>query len=76
MATWSGWGISRLCGPSDTGADGDAGWFAIGLAIASFVILGLGVIDDRHGLPAHHRKLAGRMVGAVIAGALGLRVDA
>ena len=50
LATWSGWGISRLCGPSDTGADGDAGWFAIGLAIASFVILGLGVIDDRHGL--------------------------
>ncbi len=48
LATWSGWGISRLCGPSDTGSDGDAGWFAIGLAIASFVNLGLGVIDDRY----------------------------
>ncbi len=75
LATWSGWGISRLCGPSDTGADGDAGWFAIGLAIASFVVLGLGVIDDRHGLCAR-QKLAGQVVAAMILVGLGLRIDA
>jgi len=75
LATWSGWGISRLCGPADTGADGDAGWFAIGLAIASFVVLGLGVIDDKYGLPAR-RKLAGQVVAAVILVGLGLRIDA
>ena len=75
LATWSGWGISRLCGPSDTGSDGDAGWFAIGLAIASFVILGLGVIDDRYGLRAR-QKLAGQVVAAVILVGFGLRIDA
>src|SRR5208337_1013904 len=52
LATWSGWGISRLVGAWDTGADGDAGWFAIALAIASFVILGLRLIAVRYGLGA------------------------
>jgi UDP-GlcNAc:undecaprenyl-phosphate/decaprenyl-phosphate GlcNAc-1-phosphate transferase len=75
LATWSGWGISRLCSPADTGADGDAGWFAIGLAIASFVVLGLGVIDDRHGLRAL-QKLVGQVVAAVILVCFGLRIDA
>ncbi len=75
LATWSGWGISRLVGAWDTGADGDAGWFAIALAIASFVILGLGVIDDRYGLRAR-RKLAGQVVAAMILVGLGLRIDA
>ena len=75
LAAWSGWGISRFSGASDTGADGDAGWFGIGLAIASFVILGLGVIDDRYGLRAR-QKLAGQMVAAMIVVGLGLRIDA
>ena len=75
LATWSGWGISRLVGASDTGAYGDAGWFAIGLAIASFVILGLGVIDDKYGLRAR-RKLAGQVVAAMILVGFGLRIDA
>ncbi len=75
LATWSGWGISRLLGASDTRADGDAGWFTIALAIASFVILGLGVIDDRYGLRAR-QKLAGQVVAAMILVGLGLRIDA
>src|SRR5271157_2197447 len=75
LATWSGWSISRLCGPVGTGANGNADWFAIALAIASFVILGLGMMDDRHGLRAH-QKLAGQVVAAVILVGLGLRIDA
>lgn len=75
LATWSGWGISLLGCSSNTREAEDAGWFYVALAIASFVILGLGVIDDRYGLRGRH-KLAGQVVAAVILMGLGLRIDA
>jgi UDP-GlcNAc:undecaprenyl-phosphate GlcNAc-1-phosphate transferase len=73
LATWSGWNIGRLV-PPDTGAAGDAGWFLVALAIASLVVLGVGVIDDWRGLRARY-KLAGQLVAALILVGLGLRVD-
>jgi len=75
LATWSGWGIGLLGCSSNTREAGDAGWFYVALAIASFVILGLGVIDDRYGLCGRH-KLAGQVAAAVILMGLGLRIDA
>jgi len=75
LATWSAWGVIWLGGAWYTAANGHVGWFAIALAIASFVILGVGVIDDRYGMRARH-KVAGQVIAAVILVGVGLRIDA
>jgi UDP-GlcNAc:undecaprenyl-phosphate/decaprenyl-phosphate GlcNAc-1-phosphate transferase len=75
LATWSAWGLIWLGRASYTGANGGVGWFAIGLAIASFVILGVGVVDDRYHLRARH-KVAGQLIAAVILVGVGLRINA
>ena len=75
LATWSGWGISLLGGPPDTGGAGDASWFYLALALASSALLGVGMIDDRYGLRGRH-KLAGQVIAAVILVGSGLRIDA
>jgi UDP-GlcNAc:undecaprenyl-phosphate/decaprenyl-phosphate GlcNAc-1-phosphate transferase len=76
LATWSGWGVGRLIGFSGAGADGAEGGFAIALAIASFVMLGVGAVDDWYGLRARH-KLAGQIVAAsILVGGWGLRIGA
>jgi UDP-GlcNAc:undecaprenyl-phosphate GlcNAc-1-phosphate transferase len=75
LATWSGWGLSLLCIPSDTGEAAATGWFYAALAIASSVILVLGMVDDRYGLRGRN-KLAGQVVAAVVLVGLGLRIDA
>lgn len=75
LATWSGWGIGLLACLPGTGESGDAGWFYVALGLASSVILGLGVLDDRYGLRGRH-KLAGQVVAAAILVGLGLRIDA
>lgn len=74
LATWSGWSLSRLDGAAGFAAAGDAGWFAIGMVIASLVILIVGLIDDRYGMRARY-KIAGQVVAAVILVGSGLRFD-
>ena len=77
LATWSGWGVSLFGSAfqSQLRGIGDAGWFLAALGLATFLILGLGIIDDRSGMRARH-KLAGQVVAAVILVSLGLRIDA
>ncbi len=75
LATWSGWGISRLFGPPGAATLGDDLGFVIALAVASLVVLGLGVIDDRYGMTARP-KLAGQLVAALVLAGAGLRIDA
>src|SRR4028119_1699566 len=75
LATWSGWGLSLLCIPSDTGEAAATGWFYAALAIASSVILVLGMLDDRYGLRGRH-KLAGQVDAAGALGGPGLRMAA
>ena len=73
-ATWSGCAIGRLGIGSWAGEDGDAGWYLAGLAIASLLVLGVGLIDDRRGMRARY-KLAGQAVAAAILAGFGLRID-
>ncbi|MBV8313821.1 MAG: undecaprenyl/decaprenyl-phosphate alpha-N-acetylglucosaminyl 1-phosphate transferase [Planctomycetaceae bacterium] len=75
LATWSGWGISLLGCSSGTGEAAGAGWFHAALAIASTMILALGVTDDRYGLRGR-QKLAGQVIAALILVGLGPRIDA
>ena len=75
LATWSGWGVSLLGSSSVIGGERDAGWFLAALGLSSFLILCLGVVDDRMGLRARY-KLAGQVVAAVILVVLGIRIDA
>src|ERR1700722_12478656 len=63
LATWSGWSVSLLSGAWENREAEDAAWFYVGLAVATLVILGVGVLDDRYGLRGRH-KLAGQVVGA------------
>ena len=75
LATWSGWLAGLWSLPA--GAAGAAGstLFYAGLAVASFLILAVGVVDDRFGMRGSH-KLAGQLLVAVVLVASGLRVDA
>ncbi len=74
MATWCGWGISLTALPP--GAEvADARWFFAALAISSFLVLALGVVDDLYGMRGCH-KLVGQVLVAVILVASGLRIDA
>jgi len=75
LAIWPGWGVSLLSVSSEPRGAGDAGWFLAALALATLLILGLGIIDDRCGLPGRH-KLAGQVAAAVVLVGLGLRMDA
>lgn len=75
LATWSGWGIGLNCLPWETRGAGHAGWFLAALMLASLLILGLGIIDDRICLRGRH-KLAGQVVAAVVLVGMGLRIDA
>jgi UDP-GlcNAc:undecaprenyl-phosphate GlcNAc-1-phosphate transferase len=75
LATWSGWRISLLQFSPETRGGGDAGWFFTALALATFLILVLGIIDDRFGLRGRH-KLAGQIVAAGVLVSLGLKIDA
>ncbi|MGO9469986.1 MAG: MraY family glycosyltransferase [Isosphaeraceae bacterium] len=73
LAAWSGWGISLLGSSSAIRLARDSGWFLATLALASFLILWLGVLDDRHGMRGRH-KLAGQFVAAMILVGLGIRI--
>jgi UDP-GlcNAc:undecaprenyl-phosphate GlcNAc-1-phosphate transferase len=74
LATWCGLGFGSLSGPLSS-EDGGADYLPAALALASFVTLILGVIDDRQALRAQ-QKLAGQFVAALILVGAGLRVDA
>jgi UDP-GlcNAc:undecaprenyl-phosphate GlcNAc-1-phosphate transferase len=75
LATWAGWVFTRASFPVELAASADGLHFFPGLAIASFLILGLGVIDDRINMRGRH-KLAGQIVAATVLVILGLRIDA
>ena len=75
LATWTGWCISLLGSPLAVEGARDAGWFLLALAIGSFMILCLGVVDDRHVMRGRH-KLVGQVVAALVLVSLGLRIDA
>lgn len=74
-AAWLGWGICWLGRSWETGGLGDGAWFYLSLAIASFLTLVVGVVDDRRGLRGGH-KLAGQVAAAAILVVLGTRIDA
>jgi UDP-GlcNAc:undecaprenyl-phosphate GlcNAc-1-phosphate transferase len=75
LATWSGWQVSLLHFTPATPGGGESSWFFAALLFATFLILGLGIIDDRYGLRGRH-KLAGQVVAAAVLVVLGLRIDA
>src|SRR4051812_18740135 len=59
-AAWLGWGVVGLGLSREVGWPGEGAWFSISLAIASFLMLAVGVVDDRCGLRGGH-KLAGQV---------------
>jgi UDP-GlcNAc:undecaprenyl-phosphate GlcNAc-1-phosphate transferase len=75
LATWSAWGLGRLGGAAETAAGGEAGWFAVALAITTLVTLAAGLVDDRYQIRARH-KLAGQLLAAVVLVGLGPRLGA
>ncbi len=75
LATWAGWGVGLLGPAPAAGVDGGAQWELAALALATFLVLALGIVDDRFGLRGRH-KLAGQAVAAVVLVVLGLRIDA
>jgi UDP-GlcNAc:undecaprenyl-phosphate/decaprenyl-phosphate GlcNAc-1-phosphate transferase len=75
VASWLGWGAGVLGLTRGDGNLTDGVWFSTGLAVASFLTLVLGLIDDRIGLRGGH-KLAGQLVAAAILVGLGFRVEA
>ncbi len=77
LATWCGWSVGTIGFSFFTASRAirDAGWFVAALALATLLILSMGVIDDRRGIRARH-KLAGQISAAMILMAVGLRVDA
>src|SRR5580693_5375056 len=74
LATWSGWGVSLLRSSAALRSDRGTGRFIAALAIASFLILCLGAVDDRHVLRGRH-KLVGQVLAALILVGLGIRID-
>ena len=75
LATWLGWGVSLLYPCSVAAAVSGGGRSLAAMLSGSFLVLCLGVIDDRYSLRARY-KLAGQVVVAVILVALGIRIDA
>ena len=75
VAAWLGWGLYYLAGSAGLVDGSDGGWFYATLALASFLTLALGLVDDRFGLRGVH-KLAGQVASAAILAGLGTRVDA
>lgn len=73
MATWCGWAISLTILPPDVGI-ADLTQFFAPLAVSSFLVLVLGVVDDRCGMRGCH-KLAGQVAIAAIMVASGLRIE-
>src|SRR5262249_35504143 len=73
LATWAAWSLVQagfLAGIPGAGWDGE---FPGALAIATFVLLVVGVIDDRYGLRGRH-KLAAQVVAVFILASVGLRI--
>jgi UDP-GlcNAc:undecaprenyl-phosphate/decaprenyl-phosphate GlcNAc-1-phosphate transferase len=75
IATWCGWWISLTALPAGVAGAADSFWFFAPLAVASFLVLALGVVDDRYGMRGCH-KLVGQVLVAVIMVFSGLRIDA
>jgi UDP-GlcNAc:undecaprenyl-phosphate/decaprenyl-phosphate GlcNAc-1-phosphate transferase len=75
LATWSGLGVSLLGRSLSLGESPGHVLLYISLAIASFSILVLGLVDDRYGMRGLH-KLAGQLASAAILVGMGLRIDA
>jgi UDP-GlcNAc:undecaprenyl-phosphate GlcNAc-1-phosphate transferase len=74
LATWSGWGISRVSHSAVFRSERDTAWFLAALGLASFLILCLGVLDDWRVMRPRH-KLVGQLVAAVVLVSLGMRID-
>jgi UDP-GlcNAc:undecaprenyl-phosphate GlcNAc-1-phosphate transferase len=75
IATWCGWVIGMIVFPPDAGESTHTIWSFAPLAIASFLVLVLGVVDDRYGMRGCH-KLLGQILFAAVMVASGLRIDA
>lgn len=75
LAAWIGWGVGLLALPSGDDGIADAARSLAPLGVASFLVLALGVVDDRRGMRGSH-KLVGQVLVAAILVASGLRIDA
>jgi UDP-GlcNAc:undecaprenyl-phosphate GlcNAc-1-phosphate transferase len=73
VATWGAWSLVRAGLFADLPGADWGGYFPVALAIATFVLLVVGLVDDRYGLRGRH-KLAGQVVAAFILASLGLRI--
>lgn len=74
LAAWAGCGVGLLSFAWGPRGAGHEGWFLAALALATSLILGLGIIDDRSALRGR-QKLAGQVAAAAILVGLGLRID-
>jgi UDP-GlcNAc:undecaprenyl-phosphate GlcNAc-1-phosphate transferase len=73
VATWGAWGLVQFGFLASAPGGGWGGYFPVALAVATFVVLVVGLIDDRYGLRARH-KLAAQVVAAFILASFGLRI--
>ena len=75
LTTWCAWGGGMGLHPTALADATDSLRFFGSLAVSSFLVLLLGIVDDRFGMRAVH-KLAGQILVAVILVVAGVRIDA
>jgi UDP-GlcNAc:undecaprenyl-phosphate GlcNAc-1-phosphate transferase len=73
VATWAAWSLVQFGLGGHAPGAGWGGYFPVALALATFVLLVVGLIDDRIGLRGRH-KLAGQLVAVFLLASFGLRI--
>jgi UDP-GlcNAc:undecaprenyl-phosphate GlcNAc-1-phosphate transferase len=73
LATWAAWSLVRSSVLAHVPGADWGGYFPVALALATLVLLVVGLIDDCQGLSGRH-KLAGQAVAVFILASFGLRI--